>query len=312
MDIMKDSLKFTAFLLITAGIFYVGWNYYQDQQGDVKETTHVSIYMVGSDLEEGGSLPQRLANPVSYGSEDLMELAGGLDSFGDWNKDDLEVFVGFGGANKKGWRGIKYADSACILADAEDEIFGNDDCYDFEDTEVNMSSQDIYTDFLKEAKKQSSGYERTMLINWDQGADYIGFGSDSNFKESVLSLDDMSQALKKSNSKYDVIGFDACLMGSIEVARAVEDYADYLLASEELEPSHGWQYNEVVKEVRDHNGKGTEALGKKLVDSFVDSKDHKQTFGKTLSLVDLRDKGCVPILGRVLSKEWLAIVNLLG
>lgn len=43
--------------------------------------------------------------------------------------------------------------------------------------------------------------------------------------------------------QLDVLGFDACLMSMYEVAGAVAPYARTLLASEMLEPGHGWDYS---------------------------------------------------------------------
>jgi hypothetical protein len=43
--------------------------------------------------------------------------------------------------------------------------------------------------------------------------------------------------------KLDIIGFDACLMAMYEVGSTLAPYGRYLLASELLEPGHGWDYS---------------------------------------------------------------------
>ena len=43
--------------------------------------------------------------------------------------------------------------------------------------------------------------------------------------------------IRKSNRKYDSIGFDACLMANYDTACIVKDYADYMIASGRSEPS---------------------------------------------------------------------------
>jgi hypothetical protein len=45
-----------------------------------------------------------------------------------------------------------------------------------------------------------------------------------------------------NNRKIDILGMDACLMAMIEVGYQVRDYAHYLVASEEVELAHGWNY----------------------------------------------------------------------
>jgi hypothetical protein len=42
--------------------------------------------------------------------------------------------------------------------------------------------------------------------------------------------------------KLDIIGFDACLMAMYEVGSTLAPYGHHLLASELLEPGHGWDY----------------------------------------------------------------------
>lgn len=43
--------------------------------------------------------------------------------------------------------------------------------------------------------------------------------------------------------KIDVLGFDACLMSMYEIGSVLAPYANYLLASELLEPGTGWDYS---------------------------------------------------------------------
>ncbi len=46
--------------------------------------------------------------------------------------------------------------------------------------------------------------------------------------------------------RFRLLGFDACLMGSVEVGAEVAEHADYLLASEGLVPWGGFQYDEML------------------------------------------------------------------
>jgi len=40
---------------------------------------------------------------------------------------------------------------------------------------------------------------------------------------------------------------DACLMGSFETAQALEPVAHFMVASEELAPARGWNYDALLK-----------------------------------------------------------------
>jgi len=49
--------------------------------------------------------------------------------------------------------------------------------------------------------------------------------------------------------KIDVLGFDACLMGMVEVAYAIRENANYMVGSEETEPGDGWPYNTILTDL---------------------------------------------------------------
>ena len=47
-------------------------------------------------------------------------------------------------------------------------------------------------------------------------------------------------------NKIDLLGFDACLMGMVEVAYDSSFYADYFVASEDTESADGWEYQNIL------------------------------------------------------------------
>ena len=49
--------------------------------------------------------------------------------------------------------------------------------------------------------------------------------------------------------KLGIVGFDACLMGMVEVAYALRNVADHVVASEWLEPGDGWPYDTILTEL---------------------------------------------------------------
>ena len=46
--------------------------------------------------------------------------------------------------------------------------------------------------------------------------------------------------------KFDIIGFDACLMSMLEIADIVKDYAHILVSSQEVELGTGWNYQSIL------------------------------------------------------------------
>ncbi len=89
--------------------------------------------------------------------------------------------------------------------------------------------------------------EHYALIFWDHGnGPVMGYGLDTQFEKDGLTLSEMRQAMDQTpfagELHLDWVGFDACLMASAELACVWQDYADYLIASQEVEPFFGWNY----------------------------------------------------------------------
>ena len=110
-----------------------------------------------------------------------------------------------------------------------------------------MGAQNTLEDYLTWA---TSAYpaDRYMLIFWNHGG---GSTSGVCFDETAdydgLTIHEINDALynfTEANPDFhlDLIGFDACLMATYEAAAHMQYYADFMVASEELEPSLGWNY----------------------------------------------------------------------
>ena len=55
---------------------------------------------------------------------------------------------------------------------------------------------------------------------------------------------------------FEVVGFDTCLMATIDTAYAFSDIAKYLVASEEFEPGCGWNYTVWLQALADNTSVG--------------------------------------------------------
>lgn len=49
-----------------------------------------------------------------------------------------------------------------------------------------------------------------------------------------------------NNNKFDIIGFDTCLMAMIEVIYIIKNYAYFMVASQEVERGAGWNYKKAL------------------------------------------------------------------
>ncbi|MBQ6246137.1 MAG: hypothetical protein IJK04_04670, partial [Kiritimatiellae bacterium] len=71
--------------------------------------------------------------------------------------------------------------------------------------------------------------------------------------------------------KFDFVGFDACLMATLETANILATYADYMIASEETEPGTGWDYTAIGRYLGANPDKDAVQLGVVICDSFLEA-----------------------------------------
>ena len=84
------------------------------------------------------------------------------------------------------------------------------------------------------------------------------------------------------------MGFDTCLMATVDVASVFQNFAKYLVASEEVEPGNGWLYSGWLGELAKDPGMDGAALGRAICDSFYQGCEAVETQDRvTLSVTDL-------------------------
>ena len=245
--------------------------YYADGPAASKDYT-IMIYMVGSNLES------------MYGaaSSDLAEIEGSGISY-----DNTNVIVYTGGAAR--WSsGVPSTCNNCLdmsEADWEKRIVAQTEgSSDMGDPETLTNFITFCTDYYP-----ARNY---ALILWDHGGGPVyGYGCDELFRNDSLLLSELKTAMDSTifkDRKLMMVGFDACLMGSLESAELWSDYADYMVASEELEAGDGWDYAFLSVMNEKPDGK---KLGSAIVDSYKNYYDsHRTEFYNpdyTLSCMDL-------------------------
>ena len=157
--------------------------------------------------------------------------------------------------------------------------------------ELNFGDPSVLASFIEESLETFPA-DKTALFLWDHGAGWPGMGPDETDGYDILTLDEMRDGIKSgleavNLAKFDLIGMDACLMASYEVAQAVNGLTDYLLASEELEPGHGWDYRS-LSAFSTQPSLGPLALGRAIADGFESqAKEYGTASDITLSLLDM-------------------------
>lgn len=157
--------------------------------------------------------------------------------------------------------------------------------------------------------------ENTALVLWNHGGGSIGGAVyDQLFDDDSLMLDELSFALSGALSggkeKLQLIGFDACLMATVETAQAVAPYAEYMVASEETEPSSGWNYYNLMRYLADHSADGAQGVGREICDSYYNK--CRMVEMQTIATISLTDLSKVEQLTQAFDSAAAELLNCLG
>ena len=222
----------------------------------------VYIYMCGSTLEtKQGAATKNIAELLSA---DVPE--------------NTCVIIQTGGA--KTWRGYDVSPNNITRYEITDGEF----CEKQRLENASMGGEQTLRDFIDYCVSEYPA-EKSALILWDHGGGALGeVCYDENFSMDSLTPEELRGAL--SGRHFDLIGFDACLMAANETAAVVKDHADYMIASEEIEPTGGWDYRALAENFSAETS--VEDTGKAVCDAYL--KKCSSSVGgdmATLSLFDL-------------------------
>ena len=239
-------------------------------RGNGNDQVTIMIYMCGTDLESRSSMA----------TKDLVEMTNANFS------DNVRIIVYTGGCSR--WNNS-------IIASDRNQIYevkkGGLERLEANMGTASMTNPDTLASFIQWCAKRYPA-NRNELILWDHGGGSVtGYGYDEkNTRSGSMTLAGINQALKAGGVTFDFIGFDACLMATLETGLMLDSYADYLIASEETEPGIGWYYTNWLSRLAANPSMPTVEIGKHIVDDFV-STCATQTRGQsaTLSVVDLAE-----------------------
>ena len=163
-----------------------------------------------------------------------------------------------------------------------------------EQPSASMGEAQTLADFLSFAKENYPA-EKTAVVFWNHGGGSVtGAAFDEIYGYDSLTLDEMYQAFSSvwnpsmEKQPLELIGFDTCLMATVDVAYTFADLAHYLVASEETEPANGWYYSQWVGTLAQNPSMNGEELGKVICDAYYAGCEEVGTQDNTtLSLTDL-------------------------
>ncbi|AGL03686.1 clostripain-related cysteine peptidase [Desulfoscipio gibsoniae] len=243
------------------------------------------VYLNGTDLE---SEDQGDGTVAGAGSNDLDEMM----AIGS-EPGVLNVVVQTGGT--KQWRNTSISpetNQRWYIKNNEMELI--------EDVgQVNMAEPETLKDFIIWTATEYPA-EKYVLALWNHGGGaHGGYAHDELFEDkSTLSLADIRTALEQASGQsgiaFELIGFDACLMATIETAYIVSPFTKYFIGSEETEPGHGWNYTPIFQKILDDPTISGDKLGEAIAQGFREQALEWDTADETtLSVINAKKIGPV-------------------
>ncbi|MEM6321556.1 MAG: clostripain-related cysteine peptidase [Bacteroidota bacterium] len=258
----------TRILLFTLLTFAFSWQLDAQQA----KWTYM-VYLFGSDLEGGF---ENYGQYQSAGTNDMEEMTkAGATS-------NVNVIITTGGTDRDGWRTIR---RWRVENGERIEI-------PFNAPNDRMGDPDNLTEFVNWATANYPA-ENYVLDMWNHGADIQGYGGDElpQNNHETISIPDLASAIKRTNfigsgNKFEVLGFDACLMANLEVHSNLYTTANYIVSSEQTEPGTGWDYEPIVRAMQNGTVSNGEQLGRVIADGFLAQCLAFQQPNVTLSVVE--------------------------
>lgn len=240
------------------------------------------VYICGSDLEQKRGAAT--ANIAEMLSADIP--------------DGVNVILQTGGSSK--WRNFD------IPSDRSNRYAVKNGTLELIESNppVNMGSERAFSDFLKFGLEKYPA-EQTAVVFWNHGGgSAVGVCSDALNGNDFLTLSELSSAFDSVGlqKKLSFVGFDACLMANYETARILAPYAEKMIASEELEPSGGWDWKKTLENLSDLT-----EIAKGYAEKNADTDYY------TVSVIDLEKFGIVEdLFARVVEKIGRGEKNLIA
>ncbi len=275
----KSPLVWIVLLIVAiAALIIVGVIFFHSKSENKEKSRTFMIYMVGSkSLETSKGLATLDLEAIDYNTTsskniNVVVVAGGTPQWKNNYIDSSETSIYELTAN--GYQKVKTQELK------------------------NMGDSQVLSDFLKYVYENYKTDEYDLVF-WDHGG-AIGGAEFDDLSNDNLELPEIANALSNSpfssKNKLEAVVFRTCLNGTLEVAGTLDEYADYLVASEETTIGH--VYSDALGFINDVEmtddgyaiGEKFIASYRELVDTYksiVNSSFNYQYLYSTYSIVDL-------------------------
>jgi hypothetical protein len=155
---------------------------------------------------------------------------------------------------------------------------------------INSANIDLMEEVMRYSFINNSGKKNVLVLS-GHGGGWIGFGFDNSHNKSHVNMSGFGEVLKQLKSegmpKLDSVFFYSCLMGQLEVAYDFIDYADYMVASEDLMyiADNGFMVK-ILLMLSENTELGAKEFSKQLLEKYFESLPFERDV-LTLSVIDL-------------------------
>lgn len=139
--------------------------------------------------------------------------------------------------------------------------------------ELNMGDPAALVDFATWGIQTYPAQHYALVIS-DHGGGWLGVAFDEASANDSLTMPEITDALgeivaQTGIGKFDLVGFDACLMSQYEVLSVLQPYADYAIISQETIPGAGWEYVTPLLALTENPNLSIDAFGQIVIDSYM-------------------------------------------
>ena len=273
---MKKYQKWTALVLVLCMLFSMTGCADEEKeakQSFSKEDTWVVYwYLCGSDLEtNGGFATTDLSEMMEVQLPENVNVVIQTGGAAVWQNDQVDP--------EKLQRWLYNSEGLQLIEE--------------QDT-ANMGDAQTLYEFLAFANENYPA-DKVAVTFWNHGGGSVGGAAfDELHGLDSLDLAEMYQAFDAvwpaddENPALELVGFDTCLMATVDVASTFQGFAKYLVASEEVEPGNGWLYSGWLGALAENTDMDGAALGTAICDTYYQGCEAVGTQEQTtLSVTDL-------------------------
>lgn len=230
-------------------------------------------YLCGSDLEsESGCATEDLSEMLDVSLPENVTVVIQTGGASQWQNDTVDASV---------LQRYVYTSDGLKLVE--------------EQPSASMGDTDTLASFLQFAVDQYPA-DKTAVVFWNHGGGSVGgVAFDELYDNDSLTLDEIYKAFSQvwtpsesGEPPLELVGFDACLMATVDVANVLSGFSRYMVASEETEPGNGWNYTGWLGALAKKPSMDGLLLGKVMCDTYMAGcRENDTEMDATLSVTDL-------------------------